>query len=126
MPESPSSWREVFASLQHRDLRLPLLLALAMSAAGYMICFAVAFASATLVYKLGAMPALTAIAGFGHGHVSTTAQVLAGLAAGEVVGVPLLVVCVKVMYWLAGCGPGRDVAVRNAEVLVNGRTEERA
>jgi len=102
MPESVSSWREVFANLRNPKRRLPMLFALAMSAAGYMLCFAVAFAFATVAYKLVVMPALTALAESAHGHVSTAARVLAGMAAGGVVGVPLFAVCVKLMYRLAG------------------------
>ena len=101
MPESISSWREVFANLRDPERRLPMLFALAMSAAGYMLCFVVAFVFATVAYKLVVMPALTALAESAHGYVSSTAQVLAGLAAGGVVGAPVLVVCVKAMYWLA-------------------------
>jgi len=104
MPESISSWREVFANLRDPERRLPMLFALAMSAAGYMLCFVVAFAFATAAYELAVMPTLTALAGFAHGHVSTAARVLAGLAAGGVVGAPLFAVCVKLMYRLAERG----------------------
>lgn len=104
MREPVSSWRDVFANLRDPGLRLPTLFALIMSAAGYMLCFAVAFAFATAAYELAVVPTLTALAGFAHGHVSTAARVLAGMAAGGVVGAPLFAVCVKLMYRLAGRG----------------------
>jgi hypothetical protein len=109
MPEPTyiTGWRDVASALRRRDLRAAVVLALAMTATAYLLCFAVALLVAQLGYLLAVRPMLNAT--FGHVPAAGAVQ----LAVGAAVGTPAYWGCVRLMYrWINRLNrrPGKGVA----------------